>query len=153
MRRFAHFTVRSRLRADADQVWAHATSAVGINAELGPWLRMRLPGNALPAGLAPPARIGRCWILLFGLLPVEYDELELTRLEPGAFDERSTMLTQRRWLHRRRVRAVAGGCEVVDRVGFAPRAPLLLLLRLHYAIFHLVFAWRHARLRRRFSRL
>lgn len=151
MRRFAHFTVRSRLRADADQVWVHATSAVGINAELGPWLRMRLPGNVLPAGLAPPARIGRCWILLFGLLPVEYDELELTRLEPGAFDERSTMLTQRRWLHRRRVRAVAGGCEVVDRVGFAPRAPLLL--RLHYAIFHLVFAWRHARLRRRFSRL
>ena len=49
MRRFAHFTVRSRLRADAHQVWAHATNAVGINAELRPWLRMRLPGNALPA--------------------------------------------------------------------------------------------------------
>lgn len=151
MRGFAHFTVRSRLRADADRVWAHAASAAGINDELGPWLRMRLPGGELPDGLRPPARIGPCRILLFGLLPVECDDLELTRLEPGVFDERSTMLTQRRWLHRRRVRALPGGCEVVDRIGFAPRAPCLLTL--HYGIFRLVFAWRHARLRRRFSRL
>lgn len=151
MRRFAHFTIRSRLRADAGRVWTHATSAAGINAELGPWLRMRLPGKALPAGLTPPTQIGRCWILLFGLLPVEYDDLGLTRLEPGVFDERSIMLSQRRWLHRRRVRALPEGCEVVDRVGFVPRVAWLLWL--HYGIFHLVFAWRHARLRRRFSRL
>ncbi|NHR05492.1 hypothetical protein HA052_09780 [Chromobacterium haemolyticum] len=151
MRRFAHFTVRSRLSVDADRVWAHATSAAGVNDELWPWLGMRLPGKALPAGLKPPARIGPCWILLFGLLPVECDDLGLTRLEPGAFDERSTMLTQRRWLHRRRVRALSDGCEVVDRIGFAPRVPWLLTL--HYGIFRLVFAWRHARLRRRFYRL
>ena len=33
----------SELDADAERVWAHATSMAGVNAELRPWLRMTTP--------------------------------------------------------------------------------------------------------------
>ncbi|MCD4502426.1 hypothetical protein [Chromobacterium vaccinii] len=145
---FGHFTLRSRLPRPPEAVWADAVSRRGINDEFFPWLRMRLPPGDLPARLDQPARIGRCWMLLLGCLPVECDELTLLRLEPGAFDERSSMLGQRVWWHRRRVRAAAGGCEVVDRVAFLPRCRWMLpICRL---LFRLVFAWRHYRLRRRY---
>ncbi|AUH51929.1 hypothetical protein CXB49_14415 [Chromobacterium sp. ATCC 53434] len=145
---FGHFTIRSRLPCPPETVWADALSRRGINDEFFPWLRMRLPAGELPARLDGPTRLGRCWMLLFGCLPVECDDLTLLRLEPGVFDERSRMLGQRVWWHRRRVTAVAGGCEVVDRVAFLPR--WRAMLPLCRPLFRLVFAWRHRRLRRRY---
>jgi len=46
--------------------------------------------------------LGRSWVLLFGLIPFDYDEITLVRLEEGrGFLERSQMLTQRTWEHER----------------------------------------------------
>ncbi|WP_047249074.1 hypothetical protein [Chromobacterium subtsugae] len=145
---FGHFTMRSRLPRPPETVWRDVVSRGGIADEFFPWLGMRLPAGELPARLEAPLRVGPCWLLLFGCLPVECDDLTLMRLEPGAFDERSRMLGQRVWWHRRRVAATADGCELVDRVAFVPRWPATLpLCRL---LFRLVFAWRHRRLRRRY---
>jgi len=44
----------------------------------------------------------RSWILLFGLIPVDFDDITLVELEPGrGFHERSRLLTMREWHHRR----------------------------------------------------
>jgi ligand-binding SRPBCC domain-containing protein len=149
MARFRHFTLRLWLPAPPEVVWARVTTPAGINDELLPWISMSLPAATLPAGASANLAVGRCWLRLFGVLPVEYDDLFIARLVPFAFDERSSMLTQRHWLHRRRVRAANGGTELVDRIGFVPRLPWLASV--YRPLIVTVFRWRHARLRRHFS--
>jgi hypothetical protein len=134
-------------------VWRRVTSAAGVNAELRPLFRMIAP-PALRSGdlggvvLGEP--IGRSWILLFGLLPVDYDDLTLVRLEPArGFLERSRMLSQRQWEHERTLEPHGGGCVVTDRVAFAPR--LRLPPGVFRPLFAAVFRHRHRRLRRRFG--
>jgi hypothetical protein len=119
-----------------------------------PYLRMTLPPGV--DGLDPESieldkPIGRSWILLFGLLPVDYDDVTLIRLEPGhGFLERSRMLSQRCWEHERTLEATAGGgCRVVDRVQWEPRLGLPAT-PLRPAI-HWFFCHRHRRLRRHFG--
>ncbi|QNM95788.1 hypothetical protein [Chitinimonas koreensis] len=95
--------------------------------------------------------LGRCWLLLFGVLPADYDDLCFERIEPQGFVETSQLLSQRVWRHERQIVGAAGSpqCTVHDRVSFTPRLGVpgflsrLLIGRL--------FAWRHYRLRRRFG--
>src|SRR5690348_16550125 len=99
------FTVVSRLRTSADKVWDHASHVTGVNRELWPLVRMTYP--AAMARLAPETvplgrRAFRSWILLFGLLPVEYDDVTLAELTPGrSFHEVSRTMSMREWHHRR----------------------------------------------------
>jgi hypothetical protein len=140
----------------ADQAWRRATSPAGINYELRPLLRMTVPrglrGMSIEA--APLGEvIGRSWILLFGLVPVEYDDLCLIELEPGRrFLERSSMLTLRTWQHERIVEpAGVGRCRVTDRLGFELRPPLDRLpgaTATTRAIVDALFRHRHRRLAR-----
>jgi len=134
-------------------VWDRVTTAAGINDEMYPYLRMTLP-RALesldPASVELGERIGRSWILLFGLLPIDYDDIGLVRLDPGeGFLERSTMLSQRAWEHERTLEPVEGGCRVTDRVRWEPRLGFLA------SPLRPVFAWffrhRHRRLVRHFG--
>jgi hypothetical protein len=150
----AEISVTSRLDADPDEVWRRVTTAEGINEEMGPYLRMTVPRGIErldPESVELGERIGRSWILLFGLIPFDYDDLTLVRLEPGrGFLERSRMLSQRLWEHERTVEpAAAGGCLITDRVRWEPRlglpgAPLRPLIGR-------VFRHRHRRLIRRFG--
>jgi hypothetical protein len=128
-------------------------SAEGVNDELGPWLRMTVPRglDSLDLETVEPGSLGRSWVLLFGLIPVDYDDLGLERIEPGrGFLERSTMLSQRLWEHERTIEPSAeGGCTIVDRVAWEPRLPLPgKLLR---PMFRAVFHRRHRRLLRHFT--
>jgi hypothetical protein len=118
-----------------------------------PYLRMTLPPGV--DGLDPESielgkPIGRSWILLFGLLPFDYDDVCLVRLEPGrGFLERSRMLSQRCWEHERTLEATDDGCIVTDRVRWQPRLGLPASpLRPAISWF---FRHRHERLRRRFG--
>jgi ligand-binding SRPBCC domain-containing protein len=148
------FTISTPLRASAQQVWAHASTFAGVNRELWPWVRMtcpraqaRLTPDAFPVGRTA----FRSWILLFGLVPVEYDDFTLAELEPGrGFYEVSRLLTLREWRHRRSVQATAEGCVLRDEIALAPRwrGTGWLLAR----VYRCVFAWRHRRLRRLFGR-
>jgi ligand-binding SRPBCC domain-containing protein len=147
----------SRVEAPAPEVWTRVTSPEGINDELRPWMRMTMPRSLRGRTIAEvePGQLGRSWILLFGFLPFDYDDLGLAELEAGRrFLERSTMLSMRRWEHERTVDpAGPDGCEVTDRIAFELRAPLrvLGLTRPVSGVLRRFFAHRHRRLARRYA--
>ena len=142
------------LSAPAEEVWARISTPEGVNDEFRPFLRMTFPPEV--ASLDPETvpigeRICRSWVLLFGVLPVDYDDLTLVSVDPPrGFHERSSMLTQRVWEHRRTIEPLGdGACRVTDRLTFEPR--LKLPPQLFAPVFRLVFRWRHRRLRRTFG--
>ena len=152
MRRRAEFRIASTLAAPPAAVWERAMSAEGINAELGPLLRMTVPRGveSLDLHQLQPGPVGRSWVLLFGLVPVEYDEIGLARIEPGrGFLERSTMLSQRLWEHERTIEPGGEGAVIADRLAWEPRLPLPG--RLLRPVIAAVFGHRHRQLRRRFG--
>ena len=142
---------RSRLAADADAVWAHATSLEGINAELGPWLRMTAPPGIADISADPP--LGEfwfhSWILVLGLFPYDRMHLRITALEHRRFVEQSTMLWLKGWRHERLVEPVEGGCVIEDRLTPQPRIPgSMPVVRF---IIGRLFDHRHSRLRKEFG--
>lgn len=149
------FALSSDVAATADVVWAHATSAEGINFELFPLARMTFPRD--PELLDPKrVRLGerhfRSWVLFLGFLPVEYDDLTLIELDPPRrFLERSPMLTQREWEHERTVEEFSWGTRVRDRIRFTPR--IRALGAVQFLVFRATFALRHFNVRRRFGRV
>lgn len=142
----------SRLGADAATVWAQVSTMQGVNAELMPLVRMTVP--AAFAGMTlPEAPLGRpafdSWLLAFGLVPFDRHRLQLERLHPMGFDERSSSWLQRVWVHRRRVIAEANGCRVTDELEIEPRIGLAApMVR---RVVRALFAHRHRRLRRSFG--
>jgi ligand-binding SRPBCC domain-containing protein len=150
----AEISVTSRVEAPPEAVWDRITTPEGINDEMRPWMRMTLPRGIErldPAEIELGKPIGRSWILLFGFLPIDYDDITLVRLDVGrGFLERSRMLSQRSWEHERTLEpAGETGCLVSERVQWEPRlglpgAPLRPLFRWF-------FRHRHRRLRRRFG--
>jgi hypothetical protein len=152
MARRAELRVGSALRAEPAAVWERAMSAEGINDELGPLLRMTVPRGveSLDLHALEPGPLGRSWLLLFGLLPVDYDDIGLVRIEPGrGFLERSTMLSQRLWEHERTIEPGGEGTTIVDRIAWEPRLPLPG--RLLRPLFGAVFRHRHRQLQRHFG--
>ncbi|HEU5252735.1 MAG TPA: hypothetical protein VFU16_05360 [Solirubrobacterales bacterium] len=153
MRRRAEIAVSSVVDAGCERVWGRVTDPAGINDELRPLLRMTIPRGVEDFGLddLAPGRIGRSWILLFGFLPFDYDDLELVRVEPGrGFLERSSMLSMRLWEHERTLEPVGENrCRVSDRLAWESRLPLPgAWLR---PLVRAVFNHRHRRLRRAFA--
>ena len=153
MERRGRFEIASRLDASADEVWARATTPDGINEELRPLLRMTVPSgfNSLePDEIELGKPIGRSWVLLGGLLPVDYDDITLVELEPGRrFVERGRLLSQRFWEHIRSVEPVDDGCVISDAIAWEPKLPISGgALR---PLFARLFRHRHGRLRRRFG--
>jgi hypothetical protein len=75
-----HFEVSSGLAAEPEAVWEHATRPSGVNYELAPLVRMTFPRRIARLDLESVdlgRRLGRCWMLLFGVLPVDWDDLTL----------------------------------------------------------------------------
>jgi ligand-binding SRPBCC domain-containing protein len=144
---------RSLLHARREDIWRCVSTAQGINDELWPLFRMTAPRDLRERGLAQVElgrRICRSWVLLLGVLPVDYDDITLVRLDPPAgFLERSQMLTQRMWEHERTLEQAPEGCVLTDRVSYVPRLPLPD--RALRAVYAAVFRHRHRRLRRRFG--
>ncbi len=62
----------------------------GIDAELRPVLRMTAPrawtSKALET-VAPGTWLGRRWLLLFGVLPIEYVNITIAEREPASSHE------------------------------------------------------------------
>jgi ligand-binding SRPBCC domain-containing protein len=146
--------VASRLAAPAASVWDRVASFEGINDELRPLMRMTAPPDVRrlePEQVVLGERICRSWVLLFGFLPFDYDDLVLVALDPGrGFHERSTMLSMRRWEHERWIEPDGGGaCTLHDRLTFEPRLPLPG--RAFEPVVRAIFRHRHRRLRRRFG--
>jgi hypothetical protein len=125
----------------------------GVNDELRPLFRMTHPAGV--DRLDPPlGQLGkpafRSWVLLFGLVPVDYDDIAIARLDPGrGFLERSRLGTQRLWEHERRIEPAGDACVLIDRVRHEPRLPIGE--RAQTALLRRVFLHRHRRLRRHFG--
>ena len=130
-------------------MWDRVASVQGVNDELAPWVRMTVPKTW--DGRLAPGSLGRSWILLGGVVPIDYDDIRLAVLEPGrGFRERSAMASAREWWHDRELVGLpGGGTRVVDEVRFVPRAGALGGLMAF--VFEAMFRWRHRRLRRRFG--
>jgi ligand-binding SRPBCC domain-containing protein len=151
MHRRAGIEVSSRLDAAAEEVWSWVVTAEGVNDELHPWMRMTVPGGSFDLNDVETGKpIGRSWVLLFGLIPVDYDEINLDEIDEGrGFVERSKMLSQRFWEHIRTIRPTDGGVVITDAVSWEPRLPLPgAAMR---PMFRAIFGHRHRRLRRRFG--
>ena len=155
----ATFAITSRLAAPAGEVWSVALTEEGINFELGPWLKMTMP-KAIEPGMtiddAPLGeKLGRSWILLRGVVPVDYDDLRLAERGPGMrFLERSRLGSARSWEHEREVVALGPDeCELTDRVAIELRAPLRAVGggRVAARIMRMLFTHRHRRLRQRWG--
>jgi hypothetical protein len=150
-------TVRrsSLLAASAERVWARVTTFAGVNDELAPWLRMTAPPAVRDIRLDKVELwrpVCRSWVLLGGVLPVEYDDVTLIERGPGLrFLERSPVLSQRAWEHERSVEPVEGGCRLSDRLAFEPR--VAAVRGLSARVVEAIFAHRHRRLVRQFGAL
>lgn len=143
--------VESDLPAPVARVWERVTSVEGINHELGPWLSMSVPRgrddlavDAVPLGVP----LGRAWVRLLGVVPVEYDDLCVVELEPGRrFREESSMLTARRWGHERTLTSLGPDSTVVhDRLTVEPRVAGALTGPVAARLVRLLFEHRHRRL-------
>lgn len=146
-------TISSQLAAPPGVVWDRVTTLQGIRDEMRPLIRMTLPGGIEsldPATVRLGEPLGRSWLLLFGLIPFDYDELCLVRIDPGrGFLERSRMLSQRVWEHERTIEPDAGGCTITDRVAWEPRGPLPASWLA--PVIGWFFRHRHSRLLKRFG--
>jgi ligand-binding SRPBCC domain-containing protein len=142
-----HFS--TRLAAPAEEVWRHATTLAGVNAELRPLVRMTGP-RAARIEDAPLGRVAfRSVLLLGGVVPFDVHALTLVEFEEGRFLERSSSLLQRTWEHERTVVADGDGCVVTDRLRVEPRVRLAHHLTMR--VVALVFRHRHRRLAKRFG--
>lgn len=154
MRSQAQVVRSSELAATRQAVWDRISTPAGVDYEFRPLMRMTFPKHV--ASLSPQdvvlgEKIGRCWILLFGIIPLDYDDLVLVSIDEGhGFLERSTLMTQRTWQHERTItETAAGNCVITDRLTFEPRLPVPGWL--FVPIIKAVFAHRHRRLRRFFE--
>lgn len=148
-----HLSFESELSAPAADVWRVVGTMEGVNAELGPWLRMTTPPAARNLRIED-APVGEplfaSWILLAGI-PIDRHLLKLTSVEPGrGFHEGSTSWLQARWVHVRTVSPTGdGACTLADRLEITPR--LRALGPVVERIVGAVFRHRHRQLRRRFG--
>jgi ligand-binding SRPBCC domain-containing protein len=138
------FRVSSVVRAAPEAVWERATTLAGVNAELWPLARMTGEGTMREGAL------GRSWVLVAGVLPIDYDDIHLEAVDPGrGFRERSRLGSCGAWHHDRTLIALPDGTRIVDEVAFAPRLPAAGGLLAF--VFEAVFRWRHRRLRKMWS--
>jgi ligand-binding SRPBCC domain-containing protein len=153
MSRRAGIEISTRLDASQEEVWRRVVTPEGINDELMPLMRMTVPRGVETIDLDSievGKPIGRSWILMLGLIPIDFDEINIVELEPGTrFVERSRMLSQRSWEHIRSVRPGGAGAVVTDSIAWEPRLPIPgAALR---PMFRAIFRHRHRRLQRYFG--
>ena len=139
--------------APVQRVWDLVITPSGIDHELRPLLSMTMPAahrDATIATVPVGERLGRAWLRLGGILPVDFDDLRLVSVDPPhSFHESSTMLGARVWEHRRTLAATGDGrTRVTDELRMVPRVPLPCPVRaLVGRVVDALFAHRHRRLR------
>lgn len=121
----------SPLERPASEVRAAVTTEEGVNFEMHPLMRMMFPRSPRGASLDDlpvGEKVGRCWLLIFKVIPIDYDDLVIAERGPNfRFLERSSMLSMSIWQHEREVVPAGSGCTVTDRLSFEPRAPLRVI--------------------------
>ncbi len=146
------FVISSKLTVAPQILWEHTVSPAGVNREMRPLVRMTFPPNVsdVTDGWRPEKRLYRSWLMLFGILPLDYDDVSFCEVEPGRrFLERSRTFSQRLWEHERTVEPYEQGSRLTDRVCYEPR--VRSLAPIYGPVLKLLFRLRHRNLRRLFG--
>jgi ligand-binding SRPBCC domain-containing protein len=148
-----HVRVSTSVPASCDVVWSRITTPEGVNDELRPLIRMTIPrglNRVTMDDIKSGTDLGRSWLMLFGVVPFDYDDIHIAELTPGrGFFEDSEMFLLRPWQHRRTLNPEGHGCIVTDELTFRLRGVLGRipgLLRFVEAIVRRLFRHRHRRL-------
>ncbi len=145
------FSYSTEVAAPIDVVWTHITSPQGINREIMPFMLMTIPGSLKGVSIddvEPGTVLGRSWLLLFGFIPIEYDDIGLAELEHGRrFLERSSMASIRFWEHERVLDVVGPKRTLVtDNIRYIVRYPVPGFTGLVGAAVRFLFSHRHRKL-------
>lgn len=149
------FTVSSDLEVSPKEAWKLVGTMEGVNLELKPLAQMTFPKSKSefnPNNIIIGKPLFRSWILLFGILPIDYDEITFQTLKTDVgFIESSKMLSQKLWQHERKLQPTPFGCKITDTIKFTPK---LSFLGFFYSFsFKLAFRNRHRNLRRMFKKI
>jgi len=128
------------------------TTPDGVNAELGPWVRMTFPPEALVglAGAPVSEPLFTSWLLFLCFIPFDRHVFELDEVGERRFVELSHSLLQKSWRHERTIDPLGeGACTVRDIVTVSPR--LAALRPLARPVVRMLFRHRHNRLRLLYS--
>lgn len=121
-------TFQSTVAAPKEQVWRWITSVDGISTELAPIAKMTFPSHVrslTDIDIESGKRLFRSFVLLGGIVPIDYSDLTLVSLEEGeGFLEQSPMLSMKQWQHERTLSAAPDGTVVKDILTFEPRVKL-----------------------------
>lgn len=119
----------SELNCSRETLWQWITSVRGIRQEMRPLLYMTAPVNVSSLAdlkVSPGLRLFRSYLLVGGLIPVDFLDLSLDEVVPGeVFVEKSVLGSMRSWRHERRLEEIGSGAvkrtRVVDELRFEPR--------------------------------
>jgi ligand-binding SRPBCC domain-containing protein len=138
----------TELTRPADEVWAAVTTPAGVNAELGPFVRMSFPKGSMDDLMSAPRDepIFVSWLLAFGVLPFDRHVFVLHDAGERHFIETSHSTLQKLWRHERYVTPTGQGCSVRDVVTVVPR--FSFAGPTSRAIAAAVFRHRHRRLKK-----
>lgn len=150
------FTIKvsSLLEDSRRSIWDAISSFEGINKEFVPLMTMTCPDPSLrmTADLVTDKPLFRSWILLFGLIPIDYDLIRLQEVEVyHGFKERSTMGFMSEWHHDRTLidATSSNGTVVTDTLSFTPRIPFTGVILMF--IVKQLFLLRHSNLTAKFG--
>lgn len=143
------FTFCTTVRAPQPAVWEQVSTIRGVNEELSPLFHMTCPHKDMRIS---PALVGsstiplfRSWLFLFGLIPIEYDDINIVGVIEGkSFSERSSMALMTEWHHDRILETTTGGTIVTDELSFIPRFRIIGFVLC--AVVKILFSHRHRRL-------
>jgi ligand-binding SRPBCC domain-containing protein len=145
----------SEIDCAVDLVWRRVTTQQGINDEMHPYLKMTMPRQFREKSIAdvtPGTRIGKSFLLLFGIIPFGFDDITVAKIEPGRmFREESVMTGMRLWVHHRALEPQGEKTIITDEITLAPQAPMGLIpgwSKLLSIILSAFFTHRHRRLSR-----
>ena len=148
------FEISSGLNAIPSLLWDAAVTPASVNREFRPVLRMTFPNGTrrITEPLVLNQTKFRSWLLLFGVLPIEYDDLSFSEVVEGQmFHEKSSMFFVRTWEHIRRITPVECGSRLTDTIRFEPKVRIFGTAQLK--LFKLVFKLRHMNLLKTYGKL
>jgi len=118
----------SQLYAPPERIWEWITSLDGISKEMWPFFRMTFPKGVHSISdikIEPGIRMFRCYVFLFGILPIDYSDMTLLKLDKGkGFVEQSPMGSMALWHHERNIlpcHSDSKAVMLVDQLVFRPR--------------------------------
>lgn len=147
------FEITSELKGSLNEVWSSVTTLEGVNYELMPWARMSAPKAWLRKPLFEwPMNqfLFTSVIYLFGFIPSDFHKFRLLSINHEGFQESSTSLLNRFWMHRRTINPSGTGCAIVDRIECENRIWFLEIIT--GRIYKVVFQNRHNKLRKKFGK-